>query len=71
MLHNKSKHADGAIESGEVPGDSTMPIWLTNKGIECLEATLTYQEISEILVDLAACATRLSNPPMVGESTEG
>ena len=71
VLHNKSKHTDSAIESGEVPGDTTMPIWLTNEGIECAEAALTYQEMREILVDLAAYATRLSNPPVAGESTEG
>lgn len=69
ILHCKSKHSDSAIERGEVPGDTTMPIWLTNDGIECAEATLSYEEMSEVLVELASCAAQLSNPSVPGVST--
>lgn len=61
-VYNKSKHADSAIANGDVPGDTTMQVWLRNTGIECADAALTYKEMVEILADLASWAGRLSNP---------
>lgn len=65
LLHNKSKHADIAIQSGETPGDTTMALWLSNEGICHNEAVLKYEEMATLLTDLADKATRLSNPPVL------
>jgi hypothetical protein len=68
LLHNKSKHADSAIQEGEVPGDSTMVLWLSNEGICHSEAVLRYEEMASLLADLAGAANRLSAPPVPEET---
>lgn len=71
IFYNLIKHSDDRIEAGQFPSDGTVPIWLTNAGIECVECKLTFQEMGELLADMAIDATNISNPDrMRSESTE-
>lgn len=63
ILYNRSKHADKAIHAGQLPTiDATMPVWLTNNGLQGEGTLLTYQEMAEILKELSKIAGKLSNP---------
>ena len=70
ILYNYAKHAEDKIAKGlELPG---YQIWLTNSGISCEENSISFEEISELLIDLADNAKYYSNPPkVIKESQDG
>src|SRR5688572_9939357 len=35
FLYNRSKHIYAAINSGQLPSGGTVPLWITNDGLEC------------------------------------
>jgi hypothetical protein len=61
-LYNQMKHVESRIEAGQMPPGATVPVWLTNDGLQSIDASLTYAEAGEILTDLAKWATILSDP---------
>jgi hypothetical protein len=61
-LHNRSKHADEAIERGDFVEDSPLCVWLTNSGLSSTETQLTFDEIAEILTDIARWASAIQDP---------
>lgn len=64
-LYNYIKHCDDKLNSNKFPADGTLPIWLTNEGVCCCEAALTYQDFAEMLADIANGANRFGNPSAV------
>lgn len=63
ILYNYIKHAEDKIDKGlELPG---YQIWLTNSGISCEETTVSFEELSALLIDLADNAKFYGNPPKV------
>jgi hypothetical protein len=62
LLYNRSKHADKAIEAGQLPEDATMAVWLTNDGLRSTDSRLTFDEIAEILEDLARWSDAAQDP---------
>jgi len=49
-LYNTSKHIDGAIR-GKLLANATIPIWLTNEGIESNTHFLTFVELAAFMQD--------------------
>lgn len=62
LLYNRAKHAEKAITSQQLPPDGTLPVWLKNDGLLCVESSLTFEEIAEILTDLAHWAEAVQDP---------
>lgn len=62
LLYNRAKHAEKAITSQQLPQDGTLPVWLKNDGLHCVESSLTFEEIAEILKDLALWADAVQDP---------
>lgn len=53
-IYNRSKHfEEGGTFAGAAPAT---PIWLTNEGLECSDAALTFVELHEMVVELTKCA---------------
>jgi hypothetical protein len=63
-LQNISKHANKKLGRGSIPDNLSVPIWLTNSGIECHDTVLSFTEFAELLQELAKLAEKLSNPPL-------
>lgn len=55
-LHNDSKHMDGQIANRRLPTDATSGIWITNEGLECSAAQLTFREIGGLIGDMCDIA---------------
>jgi len=64
LIYGRSKHADKAIFAGQLPPDATMPVWLTNIGLQAEGIALSYNEMPNILKELSTIASRLSNPEL-------
>jgi hypothetical protein len=69
-LHNRAKHADEAIERGHFIGDSPLCVWLTNEGLRSTETSLTFDEIAEIVEELARWASAVKHPATAREQLE-
>lgn len=61
-LYNRTKHVESAIKSGQLPANGTIPVWLTNDGLEAVDGKLTFAEIAEILGDLSKWADTVQDP---------
>lgn len=66
-LHTRVKHADEAVVRGDIVGDSPLCLWLTNDGLTSTDMTLTFNELGEIVKDLAAWASAVQNPQTLRE----
>lgn len=63
-LQNISKHANKELWRGNIPENLSVPIWLTNTGIESHDTVLSFTEFAELMKELARIAEVLSNPPI-------
>lgn len=54
LIWNRAKHFDDDIEKrkNNTTEDITAPVWLTNDGIECTRATVTFDELHAVLLEL-------------------
>ena len=52
---------DERIEKGKLPEKGTCAIWITNNGIESTDATITFVELKDILIELSNLANKISN----------
>jgi hypothetical protein len=62
LLYNRSKHLPKAINSDQIGHGSTLAVWLTNDGLRCLDGHLTFEELAEILEELARWSDALQDP---------
>ncbi len=67
LIYGRSKHADKAIAAGQLPPDATMPVWLTNDGLQADSALLTYDDMADVLKELSSIAGQLSCPKPLGQ----
>ena len=67
LLYNRTKHAEKAITAEQLPPDGTLPVWLKNDGLHSVETSLTFEEIAEMLEDLAVWAEAAQNPATMRE----
>ena len=61
-MANQVKHVGKCIESGQCTEEDTLPLWLSNAGLESFGIRVTYSEAAEILADVATLADRLQDP---------
>jgi len=61
-LYNMSKHADGAILDGKYFEDSSLCVWLTNEGLKSTDELVTFEEVAEMLTQLAQLAAAIQDP---------
>jgi hypothetical protein len=54
-IYNASKHAENKIASGTMPVGAPVPVWITNRGIECSEALVSFAELEEVAFDPRIC----------------
>jgi hypothetical protein len=66
-LYNKSKHADDAIERVEFLDDGPLCVWLTNNGLRSVDASLTFDEMAEVLSSLSRYASAVQDPLTAAE----
>jgi hypothetical protein len=59
-LYIQSKHMDRMIESGQIPEQATAALWITNEGIECSGASLSFEELLSLLQWIAEMADRIA-----------
>ena len=67
LLYNRAKHAESAITAEQLPPDGTLPLWLKNDGLHSVESSLTFEEIAEMLEELAIWADAAQNPATMRE----
>jgi hypothetical protein len=60
LLYNTSKHIDELIEEGKLLDDATLPIWLTNEGIESTDHLLSFAELASFMQDYVGLIDSLS-----------
>jgi hypothetical protein len=61
-VYNAGKHADKWIaDGGRFARDSTLPIWITNVGLEVRGYAISFDELASEIEDLASVAVNLSS----------
>ena len=69
-LYNTSKHMAGRIKDEELPLEATAAIWLTNTGLKSNSASLSFDELLDLMLQLAQTADRIiGGPPPPGADT--
>ncbi len=56
-LYNYSRYA-----GDNIPEDSTVPVWLTNRGIVAKETSISFAELADLLSEIGDFADTISNP---------
>lgn len=67
LLYNTSKHA---VED-QFPPDGTLAVWLENQGLRSRGTHLSFDEMHEILQDLATWADRIQDPSTLHAAAKG
>lgn len=62
LLYNRSKHVNKAINAGQLAPGSTLAVWLTNEGLSAAGGNLTFDEMAEILEELARWSDAAQDP---------
>jgi hypothetical protein len=60
LLYVDSKHMDRMIDGGRIPTEATAAVWITNHGLESNRATLSFDELLEMLLQMGRLAEQLS-----------
>jgi hypothetical protein len=61
-LYNRSKHHASAIQNDQLPEDGTIAVWLVNDGLRSTDSWLTFDEMAEILDELARWSDAVQDP---------
>ena len=70
LLDNASKHLKKRIAAGQILADTVSPTWLSNRGLECTDGFLSWEETAEVLREIAKWAEVASSLlPQHGSST--
>jgi hypothetical protein len=48
-IYNATKHMEGRIADGTMPEDSPSVLWLTNREISCMDASVSFAELETML----------------------
>jgi hypothetical protein len=66
-VYNRSKHHASAIQNGQLPEDGTIAVWLVNHGLCSTDSWLTFDEMAEILDELARWSDAVQDPSTARE----
>jgi hypothetical protein len=61
-MANQIKHVPSCIDSGQCTANDTIPLWLTNEGLNSFGLSVSFAEAGELLSDLARVADDLQDP---------
>lgn len=61
-LYNRSKHIASAIYDNRIAPGSTLAVWLDNEGLRAVDGHLTFDEMAEILEELARWSDAAQDP---------
>lgn len=70
LRYNAMKHTDSRIDAGQLPENATSLVWLSNRGLECTDRHLTYNETADILRFLAKWADVLVDAKEVADKVK-
>jgi hypothetical protein len=59
-LYADFRHMEVRIKDGDILAEATVAVWITNQGLESCRATLSFDELTEILVHMEKLAEGLS-----------
>jgi hypothetical protein len=62
LLYNRSKHLPTAINNDQLAAGSTLAVWLMNEGLRCVDGHLMFEELAEILEELARWSVAAQDP---------
>ena len=68
-IYNRSKHTGDAIKGGRLPNNGRLAVWMVNEGLQSVDHLLTWQELTEIVDQLGACADHLQDPVAASANT--
>lgn len=61
-LANSIKHWGSDLAKGRHSDEHTVPVWLTNSGFQSRSHQLTFQELGELIGDIARLANEMQDP---------
>jgi|CXWL01.1.fsa_nt_gi hypothetical protein len=61
-MANQIKHTGKCIDAGQCTPEHTIPLWLSNAGIESFQVSVSYAEAAQILKEICGVADKLQNP---------
>lgn len=61
-MANQLKHHASCIASAQAPPDHTVPLWLSNEGLNSFDCLVTYYDAAGVLRELANAAETLKDP---------
>jgi hypothetical protein len=61
-LYALTKHLEDSIKYERLPPGGTIPVWLTDDGLQAADGKLTFAEIAEMVTDLAKWAEAAQDP---------
>jgi len=62
LIYNTVKHWGKTVESGRHEPTDTVPLWLTNEGLNTRPSTLPFAELAQLLRDLGNVANKIQHP---------
>jgi len=65
-LYSISKH----LEASTIPEGHIHAVWITNDGLVVSTATLSWQELADLAIDVGTLANSLSNPPLPAQGED-
>lgn len=67
---NQIKHTASCIQSGQCKPEETIPLWLSNSGIESFQVSISYAEAAQVLREICQVADKLQNPEKLRTDNE-
>jgi len=67
-IANHIKHVGSCVDSGQCTEEDTLPLWLSNDGLQSYSTAVSFGEPAEILQDIASLADLLQDPVRRGVS---
>jgi hypothetical protein len=61
-LYNQTKHTESRIESGQMPPQGSLAVWLCNSGLRSIDCELTFAETGELLAKIGDWAHVAEDP---------
>lgn len=70
IVYNAMKHVEDRIGTADVLAGELTPVWLSNRGIECVGTHLAFEETATVLEALAQWAEIVVEPRRLKEKLE-
>ena len=68
-IANHVKHTSSCVESGQCEEIQSIPLWLTNDGLASYDMSVTFDEVAEVVRDIAKLAQEYRDPYSLKEQS--